>query len=594
MTVNIAYLPSSEDDDTEEDSFEIITSKNLSSIELFYLILKRIKYYITHILNSIRIAGKRTMRKKLAIMIISGLLLSGVSIIHFLQYSDYFRPHTLISDEYTPIKKQHGTGFDDDKYLSEQVISSKMDSPFHVGCAIPDVDAARADAAFVVLARNSEIKDVVKSMESLERHFNRWYNYPWVFLNDEPFDETFKETVGMHTNAEVEFGQIPKSEWDFDENLDPIEFNENINSQGDRTIMYGNLESYHKMCRFYSGYFYKHELVKKRKWYWRVEPDVEFYCDLTYDPFIEMEKSGKKYGFTVIIGELYYTVPSLFKETKSFIKKQALAVGNAWNLFILDSKYSTGAHDYAYDDIQDRREILKEMEANLMLEKFLETTEKNDQNVDNLSKELKRKLFKGAKDKPKLYEDRIDREEYNLCHFWSNFEIARTDIFNSPIYEKYFEHLEASGGFYKERWGDAPIHSLAVGMLLNLEEIHYFRDIGYRHSQISHCPKNSPTNQLKHDYTPVTKEDKFWSKPDVAAENGVGCRCRCPKGARDIEDSGSSCLAKWGTLTEDSFKAFEPLDLDHWEKVLDRMVTNYLATGGDIGGDSSIVDKLLF
>ena len=28
----------------------------------------------------------------------------------------------------------------------------------------------------------------------------------------------------------------------------------------------------------------------------RVEPNVEFYCDLDYDPFLYMQENNKKYG----------------------------------------------------------------------------------------------------------------------------------------------------------------------------------------------------------------------------------------------------------------------------------------------------------
>ena len=47
--------------------------------------------------------------------------------------------------------------------------------------------------------------------------------------------------------------------------------------------------------------------------------------------------------------------------------------------------------------------------------------------------------------------------EYNLCHFWSNFEIASLDFWRGEAYIKYFEALDRAGGFYYERWGDAPV-----------------------------------------------------------------------------------------------------------------------------------------
>ncbi|CRL30316.1 Glycosyl transferase, family 15 [Penicillium camemberti] len=35
------------------------------------------------------------------------------------------------------------------------------------------------------------------------------------------------------------------------------------------------------MCRFYSGQFYKHPLLLKYEWYWRLEPEIKYFCDIT-------------------------------------------------------------------------------------------------------------------------------------------------------------------------------------------------------------------------------------------------------------------------------------------------------------------------
>ena len=58
------------------------------------------------------------------------------------------------------------------------------------------------------------------------------------------------------------------------------------------------------------------------------------------------------------------------------------------------------------------------------------------------------------------------KESINGCHFWSNFEIASFEFYQSKLYEDYMETLEKAGGFYYERWGDAPVHSVAASFLL--------------------------------------------------------------------------------------------------------------------------------
>ena len=98
------------------------------------------------------------------------------------------------------------------------------------------------------------------------------------------------------------------------------------------------------------------------------------------------------------------------------------------------------------------------------------------------------------------------------------------------------------------------MHSLAAGILLEPSDIHYFRDIGYRHTTIQHCPANAPSRQLDRepflepyitDKKKAKEEDDYWSKWDVERENGVGCRCRCDTDIVDVEGKSGSCLSEW-------------------------------------------------
>ena len=132
-------------------------------------------------------------------------------------------------------------------------ISEKHDKVFVTGCLEPQTNAPRVNAALVVLARNQELEGVVQSIKSLERHFNRWFHYPYVFLNDGDFDANFKDTIMNYTSAPVEFGKIDPSMWGYPEWVNVDVAREGIRKQGDKVIMYGGMESYHHMCRFYSG-----------------------------------------------------------------------------------------------------------------------------------------------------------------------------------------------------------------------------------------------------------------------------------------------------------------------------------------------------
>ena len=71
--------------------------------------------------------------------------------------------------------------------------------------------------------------------------------------------------------------------------------------------------------------------------------------------------------------------------------------------------------------------------------------------------------------------------DYNNCQFFSNLEIGDLRFFRAEANERYFHWLDRGGGFYYERFGDAPIHTLSVAMFVPKREIWYFKDIGYQH-----------------------------------------------------------------------------------------------------------------
>ncbi|GFP58723.1 hypothetical protein ACSS6W_008580 [Trichoderma asperelloides] len=392
-------------------------------------------------------------------------------------------------------------------------ISEKHDKVFVTGCLEPDTSKPRANAAFVVLARNKEIDGVIQSIKSVERHFNRWYHYPYVFLNDAEFDETFKETVRNYTSGAVEFGKVEPGTWGFPDWIDEKVAKEGIAKQGDAAVMYGGMESYHFMCRFYSGFFYNHPLLLKYEWYWRVEPEITYFCDITYDPFLKMIENNKTYGFTIAVKELRETVPNIFRYASAYKRNNNLTSQGLWEMFV-------------------------------------EPQEPKEQHDDPNALPDEPKPSSQAPIDPEAMEG----EKYNMCHFWSNFEIAKLSWFRSKEYNDFFQMMDRSGGFWMERWGDAPIHSLAAGALLAPRDIHYFRDFGYRHTTIQHCPANAPARQLPRppflemttlDERKRVEEDQYWESWDEAKENGVGCRCRCDTDIVDVEGKDGSCLAEW-------------------------------------------------
>jgi mannosyltransferase len=51
--------------------------------------------------------------------------------------------------------------------------------------------------------------------------------------------------------------------------------NSSISKMKGQRVKHADQISYHKMCRWFSGFFYKHPALNGIKYYWRVEPNVK-------------------------------------------------------------------------------------------------------------------------------------------------------------------------------------------------------------------------------------------------------------------------------------------------------------------------------
>jgi len=121
---------------------------------------------------------------------------------------------------------------------------------------------------------------------------------------------------------------------------------------------------------------------------------------ITYDPLLEMEKKGKKYGYAVGLWEVGRKAPSLFRLASEY-RILHHAEGRVWNAMVAPwmpwpLRYLMRWIPYC--------------------------------------------------DSP--------GDAWNMCHYWSNFEIADLDFFRSQQYCDFFDHRDENGGFYYERVRD--------------------------------------------------------------------------------------------------------------------------------------------
>jgi alpha 1,2-mannosyltransferase len=85
----------------------------------------------------------------------------------------------------------------------------------------------------------------------------------------------------------------------------------------------------------------------------------------------------------------------------------------------------------------------------------------------------------------------------------------------SDAYIKFFEHLDQEGGFFYERWGDAPVHSIAAALMLKKDEIHFFDEIAYWHVPFTHCPTD---DKKRHELRCTCKPSENFDWKDYSCE----------------------------------------------------------------------------
>jgi len=71
--------------------------------------------------------------------------------------------------------------------------------------------------------------------------------------------------------------------------------------------------------------------------------------------------------------------------------------------------------------------------------------------------------------------------------FYNNFEISALSLWTSQQYQDYIDYIDLLGGVYYQRWGDAPIKTIAVTLFLRKEETHLF-NVSYFHQGFKSNP----------------------------------------------------------------------------------------------------------
>ncbi|GMF55575.1 unnamed protein product [[Candida] boidinii] len=180
-------------------------------------------------------------------------------------------------------------------------------------------------ATFVSLARNSDLWELVGSIRHVEDRFNSKFKYDWVFLNDEEFNDEFKKVTSQLVSGNTYYGLIPKDQWSFPSWIDVEKAAQTRQKMREANVIYGDSISYRHMCRYESGFFFRHPLLEQYEYYWRVEPGIKIYCDIDYDLFKFMKVNDYKYSFTISLPEYPATIETLW-DTMTVVQLITVAI----------------------------------------------------------------------------------------------------------------------------------------------------------------------------------------------------------------------------------------------------------------------------
>lgn len=70
-------------------------------------------------------------------------------------------------------------------------------------------------AALVAVVRNGDLYSIRSTVRTIEDRWNHQYNYPWVFLSDQPLSSEFKHYTQMLSGAPMYYGLIDRREWSY-------------------------------------------------------------------------------------------------------------------------------------------------------------------------------------------------------------------------------------------------------------------------------------------------------------------------------------------------------------------------------------------
>ena len=203
---------------------------------------------------------------------------------------------------------------------------------------------------------------------------------------------------------------------------------------------------YRGMCRFFSGAgLFAHAAVAPYELVWRLDSDSFLLGPPTADPFAQLLAANASYAWVHAYRDEPVFVAGLWETTAAFLRAEGIGQSHSTHARCPDSGcVQCAVHHRGRCPV--RATGIDEARVHAWVPGGEEAT----------------------------------WEATPMC-FATNCFVARREWFLSAPYTRYFRALDAAGGFYIHRWGDACVHMLAAAALLPPSATLRLRSLAYWH-----------------------------------------------------------------------------------------------------------------
>lgn len=207
----------------------------------------------------------------------------------------------------------------------------------------------------------------------------------------------------------------------------------------------------------------------------RLDDDSTFSAPIGYDLFRYLLVNQRRYAFTNLLPDDRMCVRGLWDLARTFLRSHRLE-----HLLVDQSNsHSSGSDRGGAETMDDDLSAL--LSSTSSSTSSCTSPPQNTSSISHLSSHLlahnlssaQRHLFGSTSGFFASWPDPMI--------FYNNLEISEASLWLHPLWRAFAHTVEHSGGIYLERWGDAPLHTLGISLLLSRSEVHAFRDIAYTH-----------------------------------------------------------------------------------------------------------------